>query len=364
MKKWAAWVCVTGLALSMLSGCGKEETVDAPMYPEYPTYTAKDYVTLGDYKNLTVQVTSISESPTEEEITARLQEAMSQEAVDEDATVQMGDTVAIDLKGTVDGETFEGGTSENYSVTIGSGKLIDGFEDQMIGMTAGQTKTLDVTFPDTYKREDLAGKTARFTITVKTISRYPEVTDENASELSGGSYKTVEEWREAVSEELVTEKRNQNKAAVRQAITNQLGTICEVKEVPEELFDWYVDSMMVNYEYQANSADQTLEEYLSEVSDGEWSSEEDVRAYLEPNKESTLANELILHAVAEDQGMTITEEEYKEQLEEMADRYGFSSGEMFERSYPKSNIESAMLVEEAMNYLAGQVTIEETTAGE
>lgn len=234
----------------------------------------------------------------------------------------------------------------------------------MIGMTAGQTKTLDVTFPDTYRREDLAGKTARFTITVKTISRYPEVTDENASELSGGSYKTVEEWREAVSEELVTEKRNQNKAAVRQAITNQLGTICEVKEVPEELFDWYVDSMMVNYEYQANSADQTLGEYLSEVSDGEWSSEEDVRAYLEPNKESTLANELILHAVAEDQGMTITEEEYKEQLEEMADRYGFSSGEMFERSYPKSNIESAMLVEEAMSYLAGQVTIEETTAEE
>ena len=177
MKKWAAWVCVTGLALSMLSGCGKEETADAPVYPEYPTYTAKDYVTLGDYKNLTVQVTSISESPTEEEITARLQEAMSQEAVDEDATVQMGDTVMIDLEGTVDGETFEGGTSENYSVTIGSGKLIDGFEDQMIGMTAGQTKTLDVTFPDTYRREDLAGKTARFTITVKTISRYPEVTD-------------------------------------------------------------------------------------------------------------------------------------------------------------------------------------------
>ena len=128
MKKWAAWVCVTGLALSMLSGCGKEETVDAPVYPEYPTYTAKDYVTLGDYKNLTVQVTSISESPTEEEITARLQEAMSQEAVDEDATVQMGDTVTIDLEGTVDGETFEGGTSENYSVTIGSGKLIDGVE--------------------------------------------------------------------------------------------------------------------------------------------------------------------------------------------------------------------------------------------
>ena len=166
-----------------VTGCAGKQT--------YAELDIDKYVTLGDYKGLSY--TAEDTAVTDNQLTLAIQEALSAEGYGEETegeitsgTVQMGDTCNIDFTGLKDGVAFEGGTSQGYSLTIGSGQFIDGFEDGLVGVSIGSKVALDLTFPEEYDNEELAGEAVVFEVTVNSVTArtiYPELTDEIANQL-------------------------------------------------------------------------------------------------------------------------------------------------------------------------------------
>lgn len=345
------------LLLGMV-GCGD---VPRPEYPDYPDYDPSDYVELGDYDQLTVRASLIDENPTDEEVTEKMEEGLRPQKVeDENATVAEGSYVVIDYTGTVDGESFPGSEMTDYTVHIGSGTLISGLEDAMVGMKAGEEKELKISFPEDYSVKEVAGKVADFTITVKEIQEIPEITDAVVSEQT--AYDSVEAYRKAATKELQKEKQSNNENTKRSAILTSLPAVATVKEIPEDLRDWYVDCDVLNYTYYAKQADMDLDDYLSEQTDGEIEDENAFREYLANNATASLSNELILLAIAQDQGMKISDQAYQKALEADYETYSFDSPEEFERCYGKQAIKTMLLTEKALDYLLEHVAVENVSA--
>lgn len=192
-KKFSAILGAVLCASILVTGCGnqtdanhensKDDTkmviATLPDFPEYPVYDALDCVTLNDYDDMAVSVSLLSKDDiTDEQVRKAAEYNMPSDDVT-DGEVQTGDTVIIDYVGKVDGKEFEGGSAEDQSLTIGSGRFIDGFEDGVIGMKVDETKDLKLTFPEDYGKEDLNGKDVVFTVTVHSISRKRELNDAN-----------------------------------------------------------------------------------------------------------------------------------------------------------------------------------------
>ena len=324
-------------------------------YPEYPEYKALDYVTLGEYKGKTLQVTQISEEPTEEQLQAKINENIgTQEVEDKNATVQEGDSVSIDFSGTANGKEIANGEAKDYRVTIGSGALVDGFEDALVGMKKGERKEISVAFPDDFKDESLRGQTGKFEVELNAIYRIPELTDELASELTDGECTTVDAYKEKVRNDYIEEIKSQNETLARNSVMTAVGDMGAVNEIPQDLIDWYVDSMLVTYQFGADGHGMTLEDYLEAMNmqDGDGNAnEKELVAYLKSSSENVLKNELILRAIAEQEGITVTDEEYQEGLVEYQQDYGFDTPEDFEKSYGKTSIESQILLNKVIDWL-------------
>ena len=169
---------------------------------ERPDYRALDYVTVGQYRQLPVETDEIT--VTDEDIDAALRAAIPAEDYADvpDGTVESGDIVNIDYTGKIDGNEFEGGTAAGQDLTIGSGTFIDGFEEGLLGLKVGDTTDLDLTFPEDYVSSTLAGKAVVFTVKINSIRRAPEITAELISEISDGSYSTVEGYRDYQREQV------------------------------------------------------------------------------------------------------------------------------------------------------------------
>ena len=199
--------------------------------------TVKPEVKLGDYKELTVE--KQDREVTEEDVDARIkreQEARAELVIKEDEAAENGDTVVIDFEGFLGEETFKGGKGENYSLELGSNSFIPGFEDQLVGVKAGESKEVNVTFPEDYQAEDLAGKDAVFKVTVHEVKakELPELDDEFAKDVDD-SVETLAELKEKYRKELTETKEKaaedaKDEAAIRQAVEN-----AEIVELPHSM---------------------------------------------------------------------------------------------------------------------------------
>lgn len=164
------------------------------------------YITIGQYKGLTLD--NSVEAVTDDMVDGRVQEELQNKAEEvTEGTVQNGDIVTINYVGTKDGVAFDGGTANNYELTIGSGTFIDGFEDGIIGMKKGQTKDLDLTFPEEYSSEELAGQEVVFKVTLQSFKRAPELTDDWAAKNT--DCKTAEDYKKEIQQD--TGRRSKNK---------------------------------------------------------------------------------------------------------------------------------------------------------
>jgi len=284
------------------------------------------YVTIGEYKGLTLDNTV--EAVTDDMVDGRIKEELQNKAEEvTEGSVQNGDVVTINYVGTKDGVAFDGGTANNYELTIGSGTFIDGFEDGIIGMKKGETKDLDLTFPKEYSSEELAGQEVVFHVTLNAIKNAEEtaIDDALAKRAMDDENATLDQLRSQVYGGLENQAESNffNEAGselLNQAIENSKVT-CD----PDAVDDMY-DQLVTTYTAYAGQYGMELEEFLSMFLQTD-------KAGLRATAENLVKQEMVLNAIIEAEGIKATDEEkdklaqmnYFADAEEMVSTYGEES---------------------------------------
>ncbi|MCD7954969.1 MAG: trigger factor [Lachnospiraceae bacterium] len=333
-----------------------EEESEAETEAERPTYVALDYVVLGEYKGIVVQMEELGEV-TDEDVLAEAEDLISySDAVEwvTEGTVQDGDTVDITYVGTIDGEEFDGGSGD-YELEIGSGSFIDGFEEGLIGVEVGETVDLDLTFPEDYYYTELAGQDVVFTVTVNSLMSVPELSDDVVNTATEGEYTDVDSYLEYIRSYLEEDLQSSWDDEVLTAIYEQLAATSEITGYPQELLDYSVNEWVEYYEYYASIFSMELEDMVESyfgMTMDEFNEE------LEAAVQLNVQQELILKAVAETEGMEISEEEYQEGLERYAEYYGFESADEVEAYYTESELNLYFLLDKVYDFLQENAVIE------
>ncbi|WP_062047897.1 trigger factor [Bacillus sp. JCM 19034] len=287
--------------------------------------TVKPEVELGEYKGLEVEVpdTNVTDEDIEAEIKT-LQERQAELVVLEDGEIEEGDTAVFDFEGFVDGEPFEGGQAENYSLEIGSGQFIPGFEDQLIGLKAGDEKDIEVTFPEEYHAENLAGKPATFKVKVHDIKRkqLPELDDEFAKDVNE-EVETLDELKASLKENLQKDKENQAENQVRDALVQQASENATI-DIPDAMIASEVDRMLQEFEQRLQAQGMNLEMYFQFSGQDE----EAMREQFKEDAQKRVRMNLTLEAIAETENLEASDEDVDKEIEKMAEMYKRSADEI------------------------------------
>lgn len=277
----------------------------------------KPEVTLGKYKG--VKVDKVDVTVTDEEVDAEInkeRESNARTISVEDRAVKDGDMTVIDFEGFVDGVAFEGGKGENYPLTIGSGAFIPGFEEALIGAEIGKETEVNVTFPEDYQAEDLAGKPAVFKCTVKEIKEkeLPELDDEFASEVS--EFDTLAEYKEDVKKSLTKKKEDEAKAAKEDAVIDAIIADAQM-EIPDAMVETQQRQMVEEFAQRIQSQGISMEQYMQFTGMTAASLLEQVK----PQALQRIQSRLVLEAVVAAENIEATEEDFAEEVKTMAEVY-------------------------------------------
>ena len=307
-----------------------------------PQVNALDYIVLGDYKGLEVEVPKIE--ITDEQIDNEIEYDLEYfdgafEQVKE-GEVKDGDTVNIDYVGKIDGKEFDGGSGEDFDLEIGSGSFIDGFEEQLVGHKVGDVVEVNTKFPEDYFEDSVAGKDAVFTVTINYIKEKKELDDALVSELTEGACKTVEEYREQKAKELreMAEEDNAYDAKIR--LIDMAMENSEMKEYPQELVDYYKDEATAYYQDYADKMGVEYEEFLKEQ-----------EIDIDEIAEATVKNDFVIDAIAETEGLIPSEEELPDAFQAIADEYGFDSVDSLTSEYSDEDIIYNIKYERVIDFL-------------
>lgn len=344
------------MAARLREGDLKVESMTKETVTYVATITLKPEVTLGEYKNLTVEVekTEVTDEEVDMAINAEAAKNAREVAVT-DRAVEPQDKTVIDFEGFVDGEAFEGGKGTDYSLVIGSKSFIDGFEDQLIGKNIGEEVEVNVTFPEQYQAQELAGKPAVFKVTVKEIKvqELPEINDDFAADVS--EFNTLAEYKANIKENLAKDKKTaqtrevENKA-VEQAVANATFVL------PNNMVEDEIDRSVQNFEMRMRQQGLEIAQYLQFTG-------QDMEAFRENFKkdsEKQLRSRLVLEQIVEAEALTATEEEVDAKLAEIAGMYKMDVAE-FKASigdYHKSMIEADIKVEKAVEVVTSTAKVE------
>ena len=262
------------------------------------------YVTIADYKGITLDnsVQEVTDEDVENRIAENLKDS-SVEVTDENATIQNGDTATINFVGTKDGEAFEGGTGNNYDLEIGSGTMIPGFEEGIVGMKKGETKDVPVTFPEDYRSTDLAGQDAVFQITVQSFKRPPELTDDWVA--ANTDYKTIDEYKASVRAQLEQEAQDQADSSLRSTAWNTVYTNSEVVEYPEKDVEEAAKTFRNQAEAYAKQGNMELKDFV----ESQGVSMDDFEAQCQQYAQAKVKQDLIIQGIMDAEGMALEDEE-------------------------------------------------------
>lgn len=307
----------------------------------------KPEVELGAYKGIEVEKRAYNVTDDEVDAAiAQLQEGVAR-MVDVDRPVENGDTVNLDYSGSVDGVKFDGGTAQGQTLTIGSGQFIPGFEEQMVGMAVGEEKDIEVTFPEEYHAENLAGKKAVFAVKVNGIQvkELPTLDDEFAKDVS--EYDTLEALRDAKRQELLEQAEKNAKIqkendVVRKAVEN--ATV----EVPDAMVERQIDSFLQDMGYRLQMQGISLEDYLKYTNTEISALRDQYRA----DAALRVKSQLVLEAISKAEAIEATPEEIGDKVAEYAKQFGNMTVEDFEKN----------LQADDRQYFADQVVVEKTLA--
>lgn len=277
----------------------------------------KPEVTLGEYKGVEVPKTEVS--VTDEEVDAEVDKEREKNArtvTVEDRPVENGDMIKLDFDGSVDGVPFDGGKAENYDLTVGSGSFIPGFEDQLVGVSAGQDVDVKVTFPEDYHAKDLAGKEAVFKCKVNEIRKkeIPEADDEFAQDVS--EFDTLAEYKEDVKKKLTEQKENAAKNAKESAAVEAAVANAEM-DIPDAMVEGQVRRMADDFARRIQSQGLSVEQYFQFTG----TTAEKLLEQMRPEALKRIKNSLTLEAIAAKENFEVAEEKVEEELKKMADTY-------------------------------------------
>lgn len=281
-------------------------TVETGVYPE---------VTLGEYKGLAVEKpeTAVSDEDVEAEINKLAERNSSVQTVERPA--ELGDTAVIDFLGLKDGVPFEGGAGDNQNLKLGSGTFVPGFEEQIVGMTAGEEKDLDVTFPENYGAEELAGQAVVFKVKLHEVKATiaPEIDDEFAKDVSETA-DTLEDLKKELREKLEGQKAEEAETAFKNnAIQAAMDNMTVV--IPDGMVEYQLDNMMNQYAMNLQQSGFSLEQFAQMMGTT-------VQGLREQNRESAIANiknTLLMEKVAEVEAVEVSDEEVEAELQKIAD---------------------------------------------
>ncbi|WP_252314750.1 trigger factor [Sinobaca sp. H24] len=290
------------------------------------TVTVKPEVKLGTYKGLEVEKFDVT--VTEDEVQAeldQLREKQADLAVVEDGEVQEGDTAILDFEGFVDGEPFEGGQAENHSLEIGSGQFIPGFEEQLIGLKPGAEQDVEVTFPEEYHAEDLAGKKAVFKVKLHDIKRkeLPELDDDFAKDLEEHEAETIDELKSSVAHKLEHDKEHSKEHHDRDTVVELAAENASV-DIPEAMVSTEADRMLQEFSQRLQSQGMSMDMYYQVTG----SDEEGMKEQFKEEAEKRVKMNLTLEAVADEEKLEASDEDVEAELDKMAEMYKRSKDEI------------------------------------
>ena len=279
-------------------------TITTDVYPE---------VTLGQYKGLEIEKAEavVSEEQVQAELDRMAQNVASTETLERAG--QMGDTANIDFEGFENGVAFDGGKGDNFDLKLGSGQFIPGFEEQVVGMSAGEEKDIDMTFPEDYHSKDLAGKPVVFHVKCNkvTTTNVPALDDEFAKDVS--EFDTLEELKNDIRTKALENAQKQIDSAFEQACVDK---VCEnvTVELPEALIEAELDNQMERFAYQLQMSGYSVEQY-AKMMGGDLST---MRKAFRPTAEKQAKTNVTLEKLIEVEGLTATEEEINAEYEVIA----------------------------------------------
>jgi len=312
------------------------------------TVQVKPEVTLGEYKGLEVEAldTNVTDEDVANELKT-LQERQAELVVKEEGTVENGDTVVLDFEGFVDGVAFEGGKAENHSLEIGSGSFIPGFEEQLVGLAAGESKDVEVTFPEEYHAAELAGKPAVFKVTIHEIKgkELPELDDEFAKDVDD-EVETLDALKEKIKTRLENSKKHEAEHHLRDTVVEKAAANAEV-EIPEVMVTNEVNRMLQEFEQRLQMQGMNLELYFQ-------FSGQDENALREQMKEEAVNRvrvNLTLEAIAKAENLEVTDEDVNAELENMAGMYNMTVDSIKQALGGLEGIQSDLKLKKAVDFL-------------
>ena len=310
-------------------------TISTEVYPE---------VTLGEYKGLEVEKAevSVSDEQVQAELDRMAENVASTETVERAA--EMGDTANIDFEGFDNGVPFEGGKGDNFDLKLGSGQFVPGFEEQIVGMTAGEEKDIDITFPEDYHKE-LAGKAVVFHVKLNkvTVTNVPAQDDEFAKDVS--EFDTLEELRNDIRAKALEKAQKQADSAFEQAAVDKAAENTTV-DMPKGLVEAELDNQMERFAYQLQMSGYSMDQY-AKMMGGDVST---MRSAFRPTAEKQAKVNVTLEKIVEAEGISATDEEIEAEYQELAANYQLEL-EKVKSMVPVEEIKSGLTTRKAIKVI-------------
>jgi trigger factor len=286
--------------------------------------TVKPELKLGEYKGL--EAPAVDANVTDEELNQeleRLQQRHAELVVVDEGPAQNGDMTVIDFEGFLDGVPFEGGKGDQFSLELGSGSFIPGFEEQVVGMNIAQEKDINVTFPENYHAENLAGKPVVFKVKLLEIKRknLPALDDEFAKDVS--EFDTLEEYKQDLAAKLKERKEKDAESAREAAIVDKASEAAEV-EIPEVMIDNEIGQMMQEFESRLRTQGMNLDLYFQFSGQDEAALKEQMK----PDAAKRVRNNLVLEAIAKAENLDVSEADVEEELSSLSKMYNRPADEL------------------------------------
>lgn len=311
-------------------------------------------VTLGDYKGVTVEKTI--QSVTDEDVQNEIDNALANYPVEVDQAAKEGDTVNIDYVGKIDGEEFDGGSDQGADLKLGSGKFIDGFEDGLIGARKGESRTLNLTFPEDYT-QDLAGKAVEFTVTVNAVKEpLSEPTDQWVADNIEG-YDNIADYKAGIRSEQEESNEQTAENQVRYAAWTQVIDNCTINEYPETLVEVGKKLYEQQVETYAKYAGMELDAYI----ESSGLTQEEYQSNMEEYGKNVAAQALVCQAICDKEGFAIGDDDYQKALQDMLTEYGCTEDELIQ-TYGQDNVEQSIMLNRVSNLIMENANVTEVQA--
>lgn len=330
------------------------KTVEAGVSRLVSVDNVDKYITLGEYKGLILDNTV--EVITDDDMQARIDQELQDKAEAVSDGAKEGDLVTVNYVGTIDGETFDGGTANNYDFIIGNGGMFQEFEQGVVGMKKGETKEISIDFPSDYSDSTLAGKKADYKVTVQNVRRAPELTDEWVTKNT--DYTTVEEYREGTRKTLEKEARESAGEVLKNTAWNTVLENTEVKEYPEADVENAISEFRKSMEVYAKQADMTLEEFVESQGISQDAFDEQSRQYAE----GKVKQNLIVQGIMDAEGLSLDDKESLKVQEELVKQMGAANLAELVDTYGQSYVDESVGLLRVEDFIVKNAQVSEKTA--